>query len=224
MFLIFNFFLFSIVFSSGFAMECWDGDYWLLPPLEEALDGDSVGTALDETKLQAEPIKVPSGKVSKGTRIKKKCTECALDFTHLKLHLINAHNYPSDFYCQPCKKYFPFKSNLIQHNASKHSGESAFRCLELIKGKVCCKVLANVNELNRHKQNVHNINPNYFCKRCNKGFADLAVFKEHNGYVHCESGKLAGQYLCDRDGCSCGRYFITEKRRDRHRKGLITRR
>lgn len=173
---------------------------------------------------QLEPIELPKLKASKKTVHKRKCPECCVGFTHLELHLVNTHNYPSDFYCQHCNKYFPFEGNLIQHNASKHSGESAFRCLELIKGEVCCKVLASANELNRHKQNVHNINPKYFCGRCTKGFADFKVFKEHNGQVHCESGEFGGKYQCNLIGCHCGKYFVTEKRRDRHRMGMITKR
>ena len=105
-----------------------------------------------------------NGRVSPSAGIFK-CRKCQKLFKNERLlfsHKVLVHKTPTQYYCQSCKKYLPFASNLTSHILF-HEGIKYFEC------KYCKKRFRSNSHLKVHLR-THTGNKQYTCELCDSKF------------------------------------------------------
>ena len=128
-------------------------------------------------------VNVKDTKQFHSTSTLTECSKCQKLFRNQTTsfsHQVLFHKMPSKYYCQTCKKYLPFASNLRAHDLF-HQGIKYFEC------EYCKKRLRSKGHLQDHLT-IHTGEKPFGCELCGKKFTQRSALKPHmKNCTGCES-------------------------------------
>lgn len=136
------------------------------------------------------------------------CSICGKRFKKASLFIAHEKTHRTrKFHCHYCLSKYPSDSFLQDHLLTHQFGE--YDCCD------CLVKFASFNQLNIHKEKMHNHETSKVCEYCNREFREFVQLIAHRRKAHPESEESRkAKYTC----CDCGRKFTVKGNFVRHKK------